>query len=320
MFPRKLRSENITTNQWLKEDEINCKKGQFINLRRNPEAYTGYQGQHIWNAVYDENCYNSKFQDFDCIEEISFYKIISGLHSNINAHLSYNYYAFTNGYLEKQINVSMYNERIAKYPERINNLFYIYSLLLKSFVNAESLIKDFKKETGNSLEDKETDKLIEDLFLKFENVNKTFLKFENSSNLKKFLRFNKIDQTILRFRNISEIFNCVACEKCKLHGKLQIFGLSAMMKILFNSNLESSNLNLSRNELIAFINLFMKVTNAIDYISKMNNIIIKESLGYKSITMISFAVYIVLFLIINHYIYRANITKLKKLKNKYKKD
>lgn len=41
---------------WHVEDLEND-KGVYVDLKLNPEAYTGYQGQHIWNYIYNENCY-----------------------------------------------------------------------------------------------------------------------------------------------------------------------------------------------------------------------------------------------------------------------
>jgi ERO1-like protein alpha len=53
------------------------------------------------------------------------------------------------------------------------------------------------------------------------------------------------DEIKNKFYNISRIIDCVGCEKCRLHGKLQITGLGAALKILFESEPK-----LSRNELI----------------------------------------------------------------------
>lgn len=57
----------------------------------------------------------------------------------------------------------------------------------------------------------------------------------------------KLNQLKMRFRNISEIIDCVSCQKCKLHGKLQIYGLGTMLKILFEEDL---SFNIMRNEMI----------------------------------------------------------------------
>jgi ERO1-like protein alpha len=62
-----------------------------------------------------------------CKEDKLLFKIISGLHSNINIHLSMNYLDIVNNITSW--NVSMYYERVGKHTDRINNMFYLYSLL-----------------------------------------------------------------------------------------------------------------------------------------------------------------------------------------------
>ena len=59
---------NYSSNQWLVETEIDAKKGIYVNLEKNPEAFTGYQGQHVWNAIYQENCFSGPFDQM-CLEE-----------------------------------------------------------------------------------------------------------------------------------------------------------------------------------------------------------------------------------------------------------
>ena len=34
------------------------------------------------------------------------------------------------------------------------------------------------------------------------------------------------------FLNISEVMDCISCQKCKLHGKLQLLGLGTALKVL----------------------------------------------------------------------------------------
>ena len=43
-----------------------------------------------------------------------------------------------------------------------------------------------------------------------------------------------LDQFRNHFRNISRIMDCVACEKCRLWGKIQTTGLGTALKILFS--------------------------------------------------------------------------------------
>ena len=64
------------------------------------------------------------------------------------------------------------------------------------------------------------------------------------------------------FYNITRILDCVTCEKCTLHGKLQFTGMTAVMKIMFGLGNES---NLTRNEMVGLINLLAKLSNSIKW-------------------------------------------------------
>ncbi len=113
----------------------------------------------------------------------------------------------------------------------------------------------------------------------------------------KFRKGNEKEQIALKqqfkehFRNISAILDCVACEKCRLWGKLQINGLGTALKVLFELNdkdadqegLEitknqqdptkkvaktlslSKNNNLQRTEIIALINLMDRLSESVKF-------------------------------------------------------
>lgn len=57
--------------------------------------------------------------------------------------------------------------------------------------------------------------------------------------------------------------DCVGCEKCRLWGKLQFLGLGTAMKILFADDAtpdHPSNLRLSRNEVVALLNVLHRLS------------------------------------------------------------
>jgi ERO1-like protein beta len=76
-------------------DDESGDSGVYVDLRKNPERFTGYDGESahkIWNAIYEENCFQ-KFtpivlfggeKEEECLEKRVYYKIISGLHSSIS--------------------------------------------------------------------------------------------------------------------------------------------------------------------------------------------------------------------------------------------
>ena len=69
---------------------------------------------------------------------------------------------------------------------------------------------------------------------------------------------------IIRFRNISSIIDCVTCSKCRMHAKLEVFGIATMLKMIFTSSTEELKKSMSRNELVAFINLFAKLSKSVN--------------------------------------------------------
>merc|ERR1712131_523866 len=104
-------------------DDEEDPKMVFIDLLKNPERFTGYDGEaahKVWRAIYEENCFKPEpwpaassghiqknpvnfFEDSQtgnsngdpgqglCLEKRIFYRAISGLHSSISIHLSYIY-------------------------------------------------------------------------------------------------------------------------------------------------------------------------------------------------------------------------------------
>lgn len=66
------------------------------------------------------------------------------------------------------------------------------------------------------------------------------------------------------------IMDCVACEKCKLWGKLQTLGLSVALKIVLSENTDECITTLQRNEIIAFINALRQLSESIVYLNKFN--------------------------------------------------
>ena len=57
--------------------------------------------------------------------------------------------------------------------------------------------------------------------------------------------------------------DCVACEKCRLWGKLQVSGLGTALKILFSYGDRTKDYQLSRTEVISLLNAFGRLSNSI---------------------------------------------------------
>ncbi|QDZ25311.1 endoplasmic reticulum oxidoreductin 1 [Chloropicon primus] len=82
------------------------------------------------------------------------------------------------------------------------------------------------------------------------------------------------------FQNISRIMDCVGCEKCKLWGKLQILGLGTALKILFSVD-DIDQLVLTRNEVIALLNLISRLSESIHVVGQLLCTLISQ--GYTDV-------------------------------------
>lgn len=99
----KVKLEETYRNPWMPEEKSD--KGveyTYVNLLRNPERYTGYKGEHanrIWKTIYEQKCFAEGVGDADGDGESTasestnriFYRIISGIHSSISAHIVKDY-------------------------------------------------------------------------------------------------------------------------------------------------------------------------------------------------------------------------------------
>lgn len=306
---------NYSSNHWIVESELDNINGIYVNLLKNPETWTGYMGQEIWKAIYMENCFVGSMDNM-CTEEKIFYKVVSGLHSNINLHLSHNFLdtdqkknelynidQVTDTYSELNyyVNAPLAKERVISHPDRINNLFFLYSLVHKTLEKAEATLTNFQYQTGNTEEDELLRKNITNFYETFHRIdssNKVNSQVGENDLLKKFVGYNRIDELKMRFRNISSIIDCVGCQKCKLHGKLQIYGLASMMKILFDKN---DIVKLKRNELIAFVNLASKINRSVSYLFSIRDNIKYERFTLKIKIALYFIALLIILFLINYY-------------------
>lgn len=266
-------------DNWIVRDDES--ETVYVDLRNNPEQYTGYSGPsslQVWEAIYDENCFTfsdkcrSGICDPDtCKEERVLYTLISGLHASISMHIA-------KRYLRGErwgVNTSIYEERLRDYPERISNLNVAYAVVLRAVSKASAALhpQNYSYVTGNERNDdftrREVAKLFEFPLLRPGCEDKVF----DESDM--FLQKNEYTLSEFRsaFRNISMIMDCVGCEKCRLWGKLQFLGLGTALRILFEDDMPE----LERNEAIALINLLFKLSSSVIWVDKMEEMINRQA-------------------------------------------
>ncbi len=237
------------------DDEASA-NGVYVDLLKNPERFTGYDGEaahRIWRSIYEENCFTLGAHHFhnkenpsasspsssvehpfdvkleECMEKRVFYKLISGLHSSITTHIcSENRNKETGEWFS---DLECYVNRVASYPDRVENIYFTYVVILRAVSKLSNYLKTYDFCTGDEMETIQVKSLVNGVLSTTLSCPSQFdEKLMFTSQATEFLKEEFKDH----FRNVSRIMDCVSCEKCRLWGKLQVSGLGTALKVLFS--------------------------------------------------------------------------------------
>lgn len=269
-------------NPWMAEGEEG-EEYLYINLLVNPERYTGYKGEHahrIWSAIYSQSCFEGitspdLLPNSTCPEARVFYRLISGMHTSISAHLSNEWL------LDEEAgiwgpNLEEFQRRLGT-PEarsRLQNLYFAYLFTLRAVLKVAPLLRHYQYETGFQEEDQRTQELVRQLLASHELSSSCPVPFDEGRLWKGEEGPALKRQVQASFRNITRIMDCVGCEKCKLWGKLQTLGVATALKVLFTEEdcqggqppvgERLADLRLERNEVIALVNLLERFSKSLE--------------------------------------------------------
>ncbi|KAL8828988.1 MAG: hypothetical protein Q9170_006367, partial [Blastenia crenularia] len=291
------------------EDESATAKGDYVSLVDNPERYTGYAGQPVWDAIYRENCFfksvppstlssssspfdplsnrleaanalrnviqagspKSEFElDDECIEKRVFHRIISGMHASISTHICIDYLNQITG--KWGPNLQCYTDRLATHPERVSNLYFNYALLLRAVTKLRTYLKNYTFCSGDVAQDAATKQKILHLADSAAQQPRIFdesIMFQDPQDVDLKEDFRN------RFRNVSRLMDCVGCDKCRLWGKLQTVGYGTALKVLFeyDESKNGENPPLRRTELVALVNTLDRVARSLTGLREMRKLV-----------------------------------------------
>ncbi|KAI1766645.1 endoplasmic oxidoreductin [Hypoxylon sp. FL1150] len=198
----------------------------------------------------------------ECLEKRVFYRVVSGMHASISAHLCWDFLNQTTG--EWQPNVGCYKSRLHNHPERISNLYFNYALLTRAIAKLGPHLQDYTFCTGDPDQDAATKAKVLTVTQGAASVAQIFdesLMFKNGEGPSLKEDFKN------RFRNVSRVMDCVGCDKCRLWGKVQTAGYGAALKVLFEFDNDSQEIPvLGRTELVALFNTYARLSSSINAI------------------------------------------------------
>jgi ERO1-like protein beta len=203
--------------------------------------------------------------DFDqeCLEKRVFYRVVSGMHASISTHLCYDYLNQTTGTWSP--NVECFKSRVHDHPERVSNIYFNYSLLLRAISKLNGHLKGYTFCSADPVQDRQTKNLAVQLSHTIKSSGEIFdetvmFQSPDAVGLKEDFKH--------RFRNISRIMDCVGCDKCRLWGKVQTNGYGTALKILFEFDEKNPENDppLRRTEMVSLINTLNRVSHSLNAI------------------------------------------------------
>ncbi|WFC95814.1 endoplasmic oxidoreductin-1 [Malassezia brasiliensis] len=207
-----------------------------------------------------------------CLEKRVFYRVISGLHASISIHIC-------NEYLDPDTktwgpNLECFMTRISQHPERLQNVYFDYVLMMRALSKAGEYLDKFELRAGDKIRDPDTQKQLREL-LQFAGAHMPSFDehrlFATGSDPVQNLQIAELKEDFrAQFMNISRIMDCVGCDKCRLWGKLQVAGIGTALKLLFafEENDPEQHVSLRRSELVALINTAYRISESIQAVEK----------------------------------------------------
>lgn len=290
--------------QYHSKNEGNENAAVVVDLRLNPERYTGYSGQSaekVWHAIHMDNCFqtspslskdHSKSDDDTdgdngaeeaCTltpEQRVYNRIISGLHSSISLHIAHSYCLEVDPDRHWECktwgpNATLAQERVLDHPDRLENLYVAFAMVLRAVQKAGSAVTAAvprKDELFSESLVEWTESLLPELVKLEHNCPVTFdessLFAHDDADNSKTKRF----ELQRRFRHLQQIMECVGCDRCKLWGTLQTLGIGTALRVLLGDHYEDEGtaaLNLSRQEAVALVHTLERLSSSLVYANEL---------------------------------------------------
>lgn len=286
----------------------------YVDLLRNPEGYTGYgvldptdtTAQRLWALLSAQACFSGAADASGepapdvCLEERVFQRLVSGLHASVSTHIALTAGNGTKRFTFGAPNASWYVARVGRHPGRLENLYFTFLFVARAVARAGPSLSAEVARRGSGLP--EDDEAAIALLARLDaavrgaspgaGLGAAFDERPLFAAQRAVVARTALPPLTLptyrdAFRNISLMLNCVGCHKCKLWGKLQFLGVGAAMKILLHDVEARSapavggapaELHITRNELVALVNVFHRLAISIDAVQRMRELEAVEKL------------------------------------------
>lgn len=250
----------------------------YYNTVAFPEGYTGYDGSEVWEFIHERIC----FKGYDYSDDhwkADFNRAVSGLHSMISAQV-------IRGIREKAVSGIPFAEaevwrdpqkefqrRLGpngETPQAMENLYFCFMLLLTAVSKAKQrLLEDCNAGRIDAASANDLKAVLSCSLLQQESVGVASRRLHDHA-IKDSDSTEALWQARMRSRDLLHIMNCVQCNKCRLHGKISVLGLTTAMQVLVGGSGEGGDPdNVHRVELAALMTTLRKFSTAIKFCQDM---------------------------------------------------
>ncbi|KAL7540527.1 hypothetical protein ACHAWF_006706 [Thalassiosira exigua] len=253
-----------------------------VDLRLNPERYTGYAGSSadkVWEAIHNDNCFREDDAvrvDGTCAltaEQRVYNRIISGMHSSISLHIAHSHCLEMDADRIAECktwgsNVALARERVLNHPDRLENLYVAFAVMLRAVQKAGPAITAAVPTEDPFLAESLSEwsqSLLPELTKTMETCPATFDEealFAEGTAVETKSRRIELKQ---RFSHLLQIMQCVGCDRCKLWGTLQTLGVGTALRIVADGDEDWTTAKLSRQEAVALVHTLERFSSALAY-------------------------------------------------------
>lgn len=250
----------------------------YYDTQSFPEGYTGYDGAEVWGFIHNRVCFRGYDYD-DNHWKADFNKAVSGLHSMISAQV-------VRGIREKMESgeeftkdeiwrdpVQEFARRLGpqgETPLALENLYFCFMLLLTAAAKAKGrLMEDCRSGKIDPAAVNALQAVLSSPLLEHQSVGVASQKLHDHA-VKDSDSVVALWEARMRCRDLLRIMNCVQCNKCRLHGKVSILGLTTAMQILVGRTGEGGDPEkVHRVELAALMTTLHKFSTAVKFCQEM---------------------------------------------------
>ena len=247
----------------------------YYDIQEFAEGYTGYDGSEVWNFIHNRICFSPNEGGW----KADFNKAVSGLHAMISAQIIRAMRERIEAGEEFTADekwrdpVAEFNRRLSpqgETPLAIENMYFLSMLLLRAVaLSKDRILDDQRAGCMDDLSNQAIEGLFEAPLLSDANAAHVSVATQQLSDHATQDQAS-LWQARMRTRELLRIMNCVQCNKCRLHGKIAVMGVSTALQILVGENGQGKDpRQVQRVEIATLLTALDKCSRGIDLCLQM---------------------------------------------------